>query len=132
MIRRNMMLIGAAFAGTMLTASAGAVDQNHSRTFDSGDRGVVTPQSVEETTTYEHRSSGGVPAIPRSTNPMNPNEARPFVQQPEGVRPQMRSDNPNLPSPRTPSAANESAPQPLQDPTNTTGMEGSGPVGGTR
>jgi hypothetical protein len=131
MTKRNMTLIGAAFAGAMLATSAGAVDQNNSRTFDSGDRGVVTPQSVEETTTFEHRSSGGQPAIPRSYNPMNPNEAKPFVQSPEGVRPQLRADNPNLPNPQTPSAANESAPQPmLADPTNASGMEGA--VGGTR
>ena len=128
---KRMTLICAAFAGAMLAASAGAVDQNKSGTYDSGDRGIVTPQSVEQTTTFEHRSPGGQPAIPRSSNPMNPNEARPFVQQPEGVRPLVRGDNPNLPNPQTPSAANESAPQPmLADPTNATGMEGA--VGGTR
>jgi hypothetical protein len=63
---------------------------------------------------------------------MNPNEAKPFVQQPEGVRPLVRGDNPNLPKPVTPSAANESAPQPRADQTNTTGMEGRMPVGATR
>ena len=37
-----------------------------------------------------------------------------------------RGDNPNLPNPVTPSAANEGAPQPqgtLRDPTNKSGME---------
>ena len=33
-----------------------------------------------------------------------------------------RSDNPRLPNPVTPSAANESAAQPQRDQTNTTGM----------
>ena len=45
-----------------------------------------------------------------------------------------RGDNPNLPNPVTPQAANESAPQPqgaLADPTNRTGMPGE-PVGSTR
>jgi hypothetical protein len=37
-------------------------------------------------------------------------------------QPMTRGDNPNLPSPVTPSGANESAPQPQRDPTNTTGM----------
>ena len=133
MFARQMTLAGAFAAATMLAASAGAVDQNRSGTYDSGDRGVATPQSVEQTPMAEPRFSGGVPAIPRSSNPMNPNESRPFVQQPEGVRPLVRGDNPNLPNPTTPSAANESAPQPLLvDPTNTTGMEGNLPVGGTR
>lgn len=33
-----------------------------------------------------------------------------------------RGDNRRLPNPVTPSAGNESAPQPQRDPTNTTGM----------
>ena len=40
-----------------------------------------------------------------------------------------RGDNPNLPNPVTPHAANESAPQPqgaMRDPTNSSGMGGSG------
>ena len=36
-----------------------------------------------------------------------------------------RGDNPRLPNPVTPSASNESAPQPQRDQTNTTGMGGS-------
>lgn len=132
MNRLNLTLAGAALAASLLAASAGAVDQNRSGTYDSGDRGVVTPQNVEQTPMAERRISGGQPAIPRTYNPMDPNESKPFVQQPEGVRPLVRGDNPNLPNPQTPSAANESAPQPLlTDPTNTTGMEGL-PVGGTR
>ena len=132
MKKPNIILAGAVIASTMLAASAGAADRNHSGTMDSGDRGVVTPQSVGQTTTFEDRIPGGQPAIPRGTDPMNPNESRPFAQQPEGVHPLMRGDNLSLPSPRTPSAANETAPQPLRDQTNTTGMEGTGPVGGTR
>ena len=45
------------------------------------------------------------------------------VVEPVTVAP--RGDNPNLPNPVTPGAANESAPQPqgsMRDPTNTTGM----------
>ena len=132
-MRKNRILVSAlALAGAMAAASAGAVDQNQSRTYDSGDRGIGMPSTVEQSTTYEPRIPGGQPAIPRSNNPMNPNESRPFVQQPEGVRPLVRGDNPNLPNPVTPQAANESAPQPmLRDPTNTTGMGGP-PVGATR
>jgi hypothetical protein len=45
-----------------------------------------------------------------------------------------RGDNPNLPNPVTPSAANEGAPQPqgtLRDPTNQSGMQRGGPTGST-
>jgi hypothetical protein len=127
------MTLAAAAATMTLAASAGAVDQNGSATFDSGDRGVATPATVEQTPIAERQISGGVPAIPRSFDPMNPNESKPFVQQPEGVRPLVRGDNPNLPNAVTPAAANESAPQRmLTDPTNTTGMGGGLPVGGTR
>ena len=125
---RRMILSGLALAGAMLAASAGAVDQNGSRTWDSGDRGVATPSSVEQVTQFERSIPGGQPAIPRVANPMNPNEAKPFVQQPEGVRPLVRGDNPNLPSPQTPTAANESSPAPLTDPTNMPAA----PVGATR
>ncbi len=132
MKKSNITLMAVAFAGAMLATSAGAVDQNNSATFDSGDRGVVTPSSVEQTPTVEHRSPGGQAAIPRGTNPMNPNESRPFAQQPEAVRIQARGDNLNMPNPTTPSGANESAARTLMDQTNTTGMGGYGPVGGTR
>ena len=131
MRRNKILLAAAAVASALAAASAGAVDQNMSRTYDSGDRGIPMPSTVEQTTQHEPRIPGGQPAIPRSNDPMNPNEARPFVQQPEGVRPLVRGDNPNLPNPQTPSAANESSPRPLNEPTNTTGMEGA-PVGATR
>src|SRR3954470_18440619 len=130
-MRNKFTMIGAALIGATLAASAGADDQNGSRTMDSGDRGGVLPQSVEQTTTFERRIPAGQPAIPRTQNPMNPNEAKPFVQQPEGVRPLVRGDNPDLPKPQTPSAANESASQPMVDQTNTTGMPAA-PVGATR
>ena len=45
-----------------------------------------------------------------------------------------RGDNPNLPNPVTPSAANEGAPQPqgtLRDPTNQSGMQRGGSTGAT-
>lgn len=132
MTARKLTFASAAAAALMLAGAAGAVDQNRSSTYDAGDRGVVTPYSVEQSPIAERNIPGGVPAIPRSSNPMNPNESRPFVQQPEGVRPLVRGDNPNLPNPVTPSAANESAPSAAVDPTNTTGMGGDLPVGGTR
>ena len=122
-MKRNMTVLGAALAGALLALSAGAQDRNRSGTSDSGDRGVVTPQSVENVTTYPTTIPGGQSTIPTARDPMNPNESRPFVQTPEGVRPMVRGDNPNLPNPVTPSAANESAPQRLADPTNSSGME---------
>jgi hypothetical protein len=65
--------------------------------------------------------------MPTTSDPMNPNESKPYVQSPEGVRPSMRADNPKLPNPVTPSASNESAPQPrLADPTNSSGMGATG------
>ena len=125
MMKRKLTLMGAALAGALLALSAGAQDRNHSGTSDSGDRGVVLPQSVDSVTTYPSNIPGGQSAIPTARDPMNPNESRPFVQTPEGVRPMVRGDNPNLPNPVTPSAANESAPQPrLAEPTNSSGMEG--------
>jgi hypothetical protein len=66
---------------------------------------------------------------------MNPNESKPSLpQDQQAFRPAPRTDNPNLPNPVTPSAANESAPQPksLREPTNASGMEGRAPVGATR
>ena len=125
---RKTLLTGVALAGAMLAASAGAVDQNNNRLWDSGDRGVATPASAGEITQFERAIPGGQPAIPRVQNPMNPNESKPFVQVPEGVRPLVRGDNPNLPSPTTPTAANESSPAPLTDPTNMPAA----PVGATR
>jgi hypothetical protein len=119
-------------AAALAAGSAGAQDRNHNGVYDQGDRGVVTPSVVEQTPSFDNGIPAGRNAIPSTSNPQNPNEAKPFVQQPEGVRPLVRSDNPNLPKPVTPSAANESAPQPeLRDPTNMSGMERA-PVGATR
>jgi hypothetical protein len=51
---------------------------------------------------------------------------------PSDRAPAVRGDNPNLPNPVTPSAANESAPQPrVKEPTNASGMEGRAPTGAT-
>jgi hypothetical protein len=110
MMNCNTMLRGAAVAAALLTLSAGAMAQNSSPAVNSGDRGVKTPPSVEEVTSFPQGIPGGQPAIPTVANPMNPNEARPFVQVPEGVRPAMRADNPALPNPRTPATVSESAP----------------------
>ena len=133
MKNHKLTILGAALAGALFALSAGAQDRNHSGTSDSGDRGVVLPQSVENVTTYPSNIPGGQSVIPRASDPMNPNESKPFVQAPEGVRPMMRGDNRNLPNPMTPSAANESAPQPrLAEPTNSTGMQGRAAVGATR
>jgi hypothetical protein len=161
---RKTLLRGALAAAVMAAGSA-AAQSNIGGIEQQG--GVATPRSIEQPV-FNQNIPSGVNAIPRADNPQNPNEARPFVQQPEGVRPlvrggeavypapvapqaygpaygpapapypaqgprpMVRGDNPNLPNPVTPSAANESAPQPtLREPTNMTGMEGA-PVGATR
>ena len=130
MTTRKTLLSAALAAAVMAAASAGAQDRNP----EAGNRGVQTPASAPEPgPVYNQGIPAGQNAIPSSANPMNPNEARPFVQQPEGVRPLVRGDNPNLPNPVTPSAGNESAAQPkLREPTNMTGMEGQSGVGATR
>ena len=113
MNNRKTLLAAALAAGVM--ASACVQTPNES------------PSSAQEVPSYAGRDGipSGQNAIPSTNNPQNPNESRPFVQQPEGVRPQVRGDNPNLPNPVTPRAANESAAQPaLRDPTNSTGMDG--------
>ena len=127
---RKTLLSAAVVAAVLAAGSAGA--QNRSIGGIEQQGGVATPSAIEQPV-FNQNIPSGVNAIPRSDNPQNPNEARPFVQQPEGVRPLVRGDNPNLPNPVTPQAANESAPQPmLRDPTNMTGMEGGAPIGGTR
>jgi hypothetical protein len=133
-MNKHNVLLTAAFAAAMLAASSAGAQNTGSGVSDSANRGVGTPSSVENTPTYNQGIPSGQPAIPSVDNPMNPNESKPFVQQPEGVRPLVRGDNPNLPNPTTPQSANETAAQPtLRDQTNTTGMEGrrSG-VGATR
>ena len=126
---RKTLLSAAIVAAAFAAASAGA--QNRYGSGMGGieqEGGVQTPRSIE-TPVFNQNIPSGVNAIPRADNPQNPNESKPFVQQPEGVRPLTRGDNPNLPNPVTPQAANESAPQPnLNDPTNSSGMG----VGGTR
>jgi hypothetical protein len=55
---------------------------------------------------------------------MNTNESNPGNTHPDRMYVAPRGDNPNLPNPVTPSAANESAPQPqgtLRNPTNVPG-----------
>jgi hypothetical protein len=62
------------------------------------------------------------------------NESNPSVMK-EHQSPISRSDNPNLPNPVTPSAANESGAQPrdtVADPTNQPGIPPRAPVGATR
>jgi hypothetical protein len=59
-----------------------------------------------------------------ATGSMNPNESNPASTHPDRMYIAPRGDNPNLPNPVTPSAANESAPQPqgtFRDPTNSPG-----------
>jgi hypothetical protein len=157
-------LLRAALAAAVMAAGSAAAQSNIGGIEQQG--GIRTPSGTEQPI-FNQNIPSGVNAIPRADNPQNPNEARPFVQQPEGVRPLVRGepvypapvppqaygpayrpapapypvegprpivrgDNPNLPNPVTPSAANESAPQPvMREPTNTTGMEGA-PVGATR
>jgi hypothetical protein len=125
------LLSAALAAAVMAAASAGAQDRSGIGGIEQRG-GVATPSAIEQPV-FNQNIPSGRNAIPRADNAQNPNESKPFVQQPEGVRPLVRGDNPNLPNPVTPSAANESAPQPtLREPTNTTGMEGRPPVGATR
>ena len=127
MRKHPLSLMGAAVAGAMLVLPAVAQTQS----YDSGKAGVTTPRSVSEAPAIGANVPAGQPVIPRANDPMNPNESRPFVQSPEGVRP-LAGDNPRMPNPQTPSAANESAPQPrLVEPTNRSGMEGGAAVGAT-
>ena len=121
-----------AVAGALLALSAGAMAQS-SPMINSDDRGVRTPQSAPEQPIVPPRMPGGQPTISTSNTPMSPNESKPSIPRPEPFVAAPRGDNPNLPNPVTPSAANESAAQPkLKEPTNMTGMEGRGAVGGTR
>src|SRR4051812_34167629 len=116
-------LAAAVWAAGSAGAQVGGIEQ---------EGGVRTPRSIEQPV-FNRDIPSGVNAIPRADNPQNPNESKPFVQQPEGVRPLVRGDNPNLPNPVTPSAANESKPMSaLGDPTNSSGMQGEAPVGATR
>ena len=68
------------------------------------------------------------------TGPTSPNESAPNPRsEAPAAPPSARGDNPNLPNPVTPQAANESAPQPqatVRNPTNSSGM--GNPAGGTR
>lgn len=132
MTKRKLALFGAAFAGAMLAASAGANDMN--RGMHSGDRSAGMPSAANETTPAPTRSRAGEPVMPRDARPSSVNESNPSVMR-EHQSPISRSDNPNLPNPVTPSAANESAPQPqtkAQDPTNQPGIPPRAPVGATR
>ena len=123
---RKTLLSAAAVAAVLAAGAAGAQNRNIGGIEQEG--GIQTPRSIEQPV-FNQNIPSGVNAIPRADNPQNPNESKPFVQQPEGVRPLTRGDNPNLPNPVTPSAANESRPMsPLGDPTNSTGMG----VGATR
>jgi hypothetical protein len=131
MMQRKTTLM-AAIAGAMLTMAAGTMAQSSSPTVDPSGRGVATPQSPGNVTAFPSGMTSGQAAIPSINQPMNPNESNPTVQAPESVG-IVRGDNKRLPNPVTPSAANESAPQPkgLADPTNRSGMEGRAAMGAT-
>ena len=133
MTRRKLTVLGAAFAGALLAASAGANDQHH-RMMQSGDRAAASPSSANETTPAPTRARAGEPVMPRDASPTGVSESNPTIKR-EYQAPPARSDNPNLPNPVTPSAANESAPQPQaakSEPTNQPGIPPRAPVGGTR
>jgi hypothetical protein len=119
---RKLTLAGAALAGVMLASSASADDQYRNST--SPGRAVMSPAAPA-------RAPEGT--VVRDTTPTSPNESKALpIRDPQD--PIARGDNPNLPNPVTPSAANESAPQPRsakQEPTNQPGIPGY-PVGGTR
>jgi hypothetical protein len=117
MTKRKLSLLGAAMAGALFAASAGANDMN--RGAHRGDR-VLVPTAPTG-------------AVVRDSTPTSPNESNPTLLR-EARDPVARSDNPNLPNPVTPSGANESAPQPrttVYDPTNQPGIARP-PVGATR
>ena len=125
MTKRNLTLFGAALAGAMLAASAGANDNRGPMT-GPGDRAVMSPGSPAPA-----RAPEG--SVVRDTTPTSPNESNPTLLR-ERQDPIARGDNPNLPNPVTPSGANESAPQPrttVYDPTNQPGITRP-PVGSTR
>jgi hypothetical protein len=131
MMKRKTTLM-AAVAGAMLSIAAGTMAQSSSPTMDPSGRGVATPQSPGNVTAFPSGMPGGQAAIPSINQPMNPNDSNPSVRAPESVG-TVRGDNKRLPNPVTPSAANESAPQPrgLSDPTNMSGMEGRAAMGAT-
>src|ERR1044071_9273178 len=83
---RKTLLRAAIAAAVMAAGSAaaqvGGIEQ---------EGGVQTPRSIESPI-FNQNIPAGVSAIPRSDNPQNPNEAKPFVQQPEGVRPLVRGE----------------------------------------
>jgi hypothetical protein len=126
MTKRNLTLFGAALAGALLAASAGANDINR-----------PMPRAADRATTS---ASPGIPGtraaegtVVRDTTPTSPNESRSLpLREPQD--PIARGDNPNLPNPVTPSGANESAPQPkttVYDSTNQPGLTRP-PIGATR
>lgn len=126
MTKCNTTLLKAAVASAMLALSAGAMAQT-GPAINSDDRGIRTPQSAPEQPVVPARIPGGQPAISTTNTPMSPSESKSSIPTAEAFRPAPRANNPNLPNPVTPSAANESAPQPVVvEPTNKTGMEGRG------
>jgi hypothetical protein len=131
MMKRKTTLM-AAVAGAMLSMAAGTMAQSSSPTVDPSSRGIATPQSPGNVTAFPSGMPGGQAAIPSINQPMSPNDSNPSMQAPESVG-KVRGDNKRLPNPVTPSAANESAPQPrgLTDPTNMSGMEGLAGMGAT-
>ena len=124
MTMRKLTLVGAALAGVMLAAAAGADENVNTPMPRAGDRAVMSPAAPA-------RAPEGT--VVRDTTPTSPNESKALpIRDPRD--PIARGDNPNLPNPVTPSAANESAPQPrsaVSEPTNQPGIPGY-PAGGTR
>jgi len=131
-MKQRKLIVKAAVAGAMLAMAGGTMAQSSNPTVDPSSRGVTTPQSPGNVTAFPSGMSSGQAAIPSIDQPMNPNESNPTVPAPESVG-IVRGDNKRLPNPVTPSAANESAPQPqgLADPTNRSGMEGRAAMGAT-
>ena len=119
---RRLALAGAALAGVVLATPALADDQYRSST--PSNRAVMSPPPPA-------RAPEGT--VVRDITPVSPNESKALPMR-EPQDPIARGDNPNLPNPVTPSAANESAPQPKSlknEPTNQPGTTRY-PVGGTR
>ena len=119
---QRLTLVAAALAGVVLAAPALADDQYRNST--PSNRAVVSPPPPA-------RAPEGT--VVRDITPTSPNESKALPMR-EPQDPIARGDNPNLPNPVTPSAANESAPQPQSLKHETTNQPGSPgyPVGGTR
>lgn len=140
MTERKLTLFGAALLGAMLSLSAGAQDRNFSGYPDSGDRGVVTPGNVPDSSgSNMERGYSGRSTIPSINQPASvPDQQADRVGR-EYQSPLVR-DSRFRPSPITPGSVTDSNTSLTRyDRTNDGGMgyhgmgwNQWGPTGGTR